>query len=409
MTRESGAPAKPRALRRRPEKEADMNKLKLGVIGIGNMGSIHCRNILAGKTPEVALAAVAERDESRRDWARRNLPKETKIFSDGDALIADGSCEAVLIAVPHYQHPRLAIEAFAHGLHVLCEKPAGVYTKQVREMNLAAEKSGLTFAMMFNQRTNCVYRKMHDLVSSGEMGAVKRVNWIITDWYRPQIYYDSGAWRATWAGEGGGVLLNQCPHNLDLLQWICGMPNRIQAFCHVGKWHSIEVEDDVTAYLEYPNGATGVFVTSTGDAPGTNRLEITLEMGKLVCEGGRLFLHRLDQNERLYCKTAKGGFDKPACTVSEVETDGANPQHVGVINAFAGHILHGTPLVADGAEGINGLTISNAMYLSSWLKRMVKIPFDEDLFLKELNKRRASSKLKASKNIHFDTDASYGA
>lgn len=384
-----------------------MDKVRLGIIGIGNMGSGHLKNILEGKVPEMEVTAVADRQEGRRAWAKENLPESVVIFEEGTDLIAAGVCDGVLIAVPHYQHPELTIDAMNHGLHVMCEKPAGVYTKQVREMNDAAKKCDRVFGMMFNQRTNCIYRKMHELVTSGELGAIKRVNWIVTDWYRTQSYYDSGSWRATWDGEGGGVLLNQCPHNMDLIQWICGMPSKVQAFCHNGKWHDIEVEDDVTAYLEYPNGATGVFVTTTADAPGTNRFEITLEMGKLVCENGRLMLHKLSENERTFCKTAKGGFDIPECTVTEVETDGENEQHVGVLKAFAGRILHGTPLVAEGLEGINGLTLSNAMHLSSWLKREVEIPFDEDLFLEELNKRRRESRKKEGSGVVFDTEGSY--
>ncbi len=384
-----------------------MDKVRLGIIGIGNMGSGHLKNILEGKVPEMEVTAVADRQEGRRAWAKENLPESVVIFEEGTDLIAAGVCDGVLIAVPHYQHPELTIDAMNHGLHVMCEKPAGVYTKQVREMNDAAKKCDRVFGMMFNQRTNCIYRKMHELVTSGELGAIKRVNWIVTDWYRTQSYYDSGSWRATWDGEGGGVLLNQCPHNMDLIQWICGMPSKVQAFCHNGKWHDIEVEDDVTAYLEYPNGATGVFVTTTADAPGTNRFEITLEMGKLVCENGKLMLHKLSENERTFCKTAKGGFDIPECTVTEVETDGENEQHVGVLKAFAGRILHGTPLVAEGLEGINGLTLSNAMHLSSWLKREVEIPFDEDLFLEELNKRRRESRKKEGSGVVFDTEGSY--
>jgi predicted dehydrogenase len=384
-----------------------MDKVRLGIIGIGNMGSGHLKSILEGKVPEMEVTAVADRQEGRRAWAKENLPESVVIFEEGTDLIAAGVCDGVLIAVPHYQHPELTIDAMNHGLHVMCEKPAGVYTKQVREMNDAAKKCDRVFGMMFNQRTNCIYRKMHELVTSGELGAIKRVNWIVTDWYRTQSYYDSGSWRATWDGEGGGVLLNQCPHNMDLIQWICGMPSKVQAFCHNGKWHDIEVEDDVTAYLEYPNGATGVFVTTTADAPGTNRFEITLEMGKLVCENGKLMLHKLSENERTFCKTAKGGFDTPECTVTEVETDGENEQHVGVLKAFAGRILHGTPLVAEGLEGINGLTLSNAMHLSSWLKREVEIPFDEDLFLEELNKRRRESGKKEGSGVVFDTEGSY--
>ena len=359
------------------------------------MGSGHCTNLVAGKVPELELVAVADVKESRRNWAKQNLPETVRIFESGDELIRSGVCEAVLVAVPHYDHPKYVMMALENGLHVMCEKPAGVYTAQVRKMNEAAVKSDRVFGMMFNQRTNCVYRKMHELVQSGELGELKRVNWIITDWYRTQAYYDSSDWRATWNGEGGGVLLNQCPHNLDLLQWICGMPTRVQAFCHNGKWHDIEVEDDVTAYLEFPNGATGVFVTTTADAPGTNRLELTLDRGKLVCENDKLLLWKLKTSEKEHRFACKEGFLKPECEpVTEVETDGLNEQHVGVLKAFAARILHGTPLVAEGTEGINGLTLSNAMHLSSWLGHPVEIPFDEALYLEKLNALRASSREK---------------
>lgn len=384
-----------------------MQKIRLGIIGIGNMGTTHCKNIQEGKLVDFHLCAVADRRESRREWARQNLSAETIIFEEGKDLIASRICDAVLIAVPHYQHPELSILALENHLHVMCEKPAGVYTKQVREMNEAAEKSDCIFGMMFNQRTNSIYRKMKEIVSGGDMGEIKRVTWIVTDWYRTQSYYDSGSWRATWDGEGGGVLLNQCPHNLDLLQWICGMPVRVRAFCHEGKWHDIEVEDDVTAYLEYENGATGVFITSTADAPGTNRFEIVMEMGKLLCENGKLTLYRLKQNEREFCRTAKGGFDQPEYEITEVTCDGENEEHVGVMKAFGGAILRSEPLVADGREGIKGLMISNAMHLSSWLDCTVSLPVDEEVFLKELNYRRERSRKKESADITFDTEGSY--
>lgn len=394
-----------------------MERVRLGIIGIGNMGSAHVAAILDGQIPQMELAAVADVKESRRQWAAElfasctceYLADDAMIYESAEELIASGVCDAVIVAVPHYDHPRLVIEALHQGLHVLCEKPAGVYTKQVREMNEEAAKSDRTFAMMFNQRTNHLYRKMHEIVSGGEYGKLKRVNWIITDWYRTQAYYNSGGWRATWDGEGGGVLLNQCPHNLDLLQWICGMPCRVQAFCHMGKWHDIEVEDDVTAYLEFPEGATGVFVTTTGDAPGTNRLEVTLEKGKLVCENDTLTFYELDINEREYCYSATEGFRKPDGHETLLETDGDNPQHAGVMRAFAANILEGKPLVAGGEEGLNGLILSNAMHLSAWLGKMVDIPFDEDLFLEELDKRRAASRKKENvQETTFNTAGSYG-
>ena len=373
-----------------------MDTVRVGIIGVGNMGSNHAKTIVSGQVEGMELTAVADINPRKLDWARQNLPESVTLFDDAEKMMKSGKVDAIIIAVPHYFHPPLAIQGLKNGLHVLCEKPAGVYTKQVREMNEAAAKSDRVFAIMFNQRTNCIFRKMKELVSSGDLGEIKRTNWIATDWYRSQSYYDSGSWRATWAGEGGGVLLNQCPHNLDLWQWICGMPSKVQAFCHEGKWHAIEVEDDVTAYVEYPNGATGVFVTSTADAPGTNRFEIMLNGGKLVCEHDKLMLYKNKIPEREFNATYKGGFGSPEYDTIEVQTDGQNPQHAGVMRSFAGAILRGEPLIADGAEGINGLTISNAMHLSSWLRRPVELPLDEDLFLRELNKKIASSKVKKS-------------
>ncbi len=386
-----------------------MNMVRMGVIGVGNMGSGHCRQIAEGKIPMMELTAIADIRQSRRDWAKENLPETVKIYESAECLLESGDVDAVLIATPHYVHPEIAIKAMNREIHVLCEKPAGVYTKQVREMNEEANKHNLVFGLMFNQRTSPVYRKLREIVQSGEYGAIKRVNWLITDWYRTQAYYDSGDWRATWDGEGGGVLLNQCPHNLDLLQWICGMPARVQAFCHEGKWHHIEVEDDVTAYLEYENGATGVFITSTGDAPGTNRLEIDLERAKLVSENGKLMMYEMKTNEREFCFTSTQGFSQPEGEWITVETPGENTQHNGVLAAFASAIIHNTPLIAKGQEGINGLTLSNAMHLSGWLHQMVSIPFDEELFLSELNKRRGKSQKKqVEEDVTFDTTGSYG-
>ena len=384
-----------------------MEQVRLGIIGIGGMGTAHAHGILEGKVPEMRLTAVADIRQSRLEYAKEHFPENVQRFTDAEDLITSGCCDAVLIATPHYLHPVFVICALQHGLHALSEKPAGVYTRQVREMNEIAAKSDKTFAIMFNQRTNCVYRKLHEMIESGELGALKRMNWIITDWYRTQAYYDAAGWKATWDGEGGGVLLNQCPHQLDLLQWLCGMPVKVRAFCHEAKWHDIEVEDDVTAYLEFENGATGVFVTTTGDAPGTNRLELTFEMGKIVCENDQLLFDRLSENERTFCKTCPEGFRKPDIERIQVETDGMNEQHIGVMKAFAAHILRGEPLVAEGVEGIRGLMLSNAMYLSSWLNQTVEIPFDEDLFLRELNKRRAASRKKEDTGIVFDTAGTY--
>lgn len=377
-------------------------EVRIGIIGIGNMGSDHAKRIARGDIRGMKLTAAADVKPARRAWAKENLPADVKIYENETQLLDDPEINAVLIAVPHYDHPGFAIRAMEKGLNAMCEKPAGVYTKQVREAIACADRHPeLTFAMMFNQRTNPLYIKMHEIVQSGRYGNLKRVTWIITDWYRTQHYYDSGEWRATWNGEGGGVLLNQCPHQLDLLQWICGLPVKVMSFMQEGKWHHIEVEDDVTTYLEFENGATGCFITTTGETPGTNRLEVDLDNAKIVCEHDTLTISELEADEPTWRFSCPEGFTPPKYHDIVIPLEGPNPQHNGVLQAFADHILNGAPLVADGREGIRGLMLSNAMHLSHWLGHPVEIPFDEDLFLEELNKRRAASKVKTE--VHEDT------
>lgn len=371
-----------------------MKKIRLGILGFGNIGKVHADNIIGGKCPSVELSAICDLKEARLEEAKEKAPN-AKLFTSYEEMLKSGEIDSVLIAVPHYDHPKFAIMAMQSGIHTLVEKPAGVYTKQVKEMNEIAKGCDVVFGLMMNQRTNCIYRKMREIVKSGELGEIRRTNLIITDWYRPQIYYNSGDWRATWSGEGGGVLLNQCPHNLDLWQWICGMPSKIEAKLHFGKWHDIEVEDDVSAYCEYPNGATGVFVTTTGDTPGTNRFEITFEKGKLLAENNKLTMWKNVMSEPEFSRTNDNPFARPDFEVIDVETDGENPQHSGVLNAFADAILNGGELIARGEEGINGLTISNAMHLSAWTGKAVDLTnFDDELFYEELSKRIKSSKRK---------------
>ncbi len=384
-----------------------MKKVRLGIIGIGNMGSGHAQNIKKGLCPDFEITAICDTNAERLSWARTQEYGENIAYFDDDFKMLDsGLFDACLIAVPHYDHTFLAMECMKRSIHIMLEKPAGVYTKQVREMNEMSEKHPeVVFGMMFNQRTNCVYRKLRELVQSGEYGQIRRTNWIITTWYRSQSYYDSGGWRATWAGEGGGVLLNQCPHQLDLWQWICGMPIKVQAHLHYGKWHDIEVEDDVTAYVEYENGATGVFITTTGDACGTNRFEIQMDKAKLVVENDAITLWEYEMTEQEFSKINTKLFATPKTVKTNPETDGKNEQHIGVMNAFADKILRGGELVADGREGINGLIISNAMHLSSFLNKEITLPFDDELYYSELSKRIKISRSKENTTNFADTSA----
>lgn len=380
-----------------------MEKLKIGIIGVGNMGGKYAAMLAEGSVPELELAALTRVREDRRREIQELLVKsgrkkeEVRIYPSAEALfqaVESGELllDAVLIATPHYAHQEQTVAALRLGLHVLCDKPAGVYSRQGREMKEEAQASGLVYAMVFNQRTNPVYRKMKELVESGSYGRIKRVNWIVTDWYRPNAYYQSGSWRATWKMDGGGTLLNQCPHNLDLLQWICGMPVRVQAFCHEGKYHPIEVEDEVTAYLEFAEGATGVFIASTGEAPGINRLEISLEDGLLVCDKGKLTVCELGFHEREYRKSATDCFRKLEGQWKDIECGREDSPYITVLQNFADAILRRTPLLAKGEEGNRSLLLSNAIYLSSWQKKMIELPQEgsererefERIFEKEL-------------------------
>jgi predicted dehydrogenase len=388
-----------------------MDKIRIGVIGMGNMGTYHIQYLHKGEIQGAVLAAVSDPSEERLRWSQEHLGEQVHTFINGEAMMASGVVDAVLIAVPHFEHANLAIKAFSHGLHVLCEKPAGVYTKNVCQMNEAAAASGKVFSMMFNERTNPLYQKLKELIRKGELGEIKRSIWIVTNWYRSQSYYNSGSWRATWAGEGGGVLINQAPHQLDLWQWIMDMmPTRIRAFCAFGKYRNIEVEDDVTAYLEYANGATGVFVTTTGEAPGTNRLEISGDRGKIVIEDEKLIFWRLTVPESQFNLEYKGGFGSPECWKCEIpiKLSGGFGGHHEIAQNFVDAILKNTPLIVPGEEGINGLTLSNAMLLSTWTDNWVNLPIDEDLYLKKLQERIQQSTYKkpAKEAVTVDMNAS---
>ena len=391
-----------------------MKQVRYGIIGLGNQGSSYALKIFdAGKAENAVVTAMCDINEAKIENVKAKTTNQDAVyFTDYKEMLDSGLCDAVLIEVPHYSHPEMVEECLKRNIHVICEKPAGVYTKQVREMNAASEKSGALFGMMFNQRTNCLYRKMREIVQEGGIGELQRVNWIITDWYRTQQYYDSGSWRATWEGEGGGVLINQCPHQIDLVQWVVGeMPVTVNGFCQYGKWHDIEVEDEVTAYFRYKNGATGVFITTTGEAPGTNRFEISGTKGKLLCENNKLFYYKNEVDSMEWSKTSKEGFKKPAKEIIEVETDGQNPQHAGIINNFTAAILGTEPLFVEGVEGINGVELMNAIELSGWNNgEAITLPIDEDRYLKELNAHRAVSRLKTvDDNAVTDTTGTYGS
>lgn len=367
-----------------------MDKVRYGIIGLGTMGTGHAKYLSVGEDANAVLAAVCDNNPAALEKAEKSFGVPG--FSDYKELYASGLIDAVLIATPHYSHSEMTIEGFKAGLHVLTEKPAGVYTKQVREMNEAAAKTDKKFGIMFLMRLYPAFAKVKKLLDDGALGNIKRVSWVLTDWYRPQAYHNSSPWRGTWDGEGGGLLINQCPHDLDLWQWFFGMPEKVHAKISFGKYYDIDVEDEVTAFLTH-KGFTGTFIASTGEAPGTNRLEIAGDMGKLVLtNNSELEFYRNTVSEREFNASGKTG--KPECWKCEVPVVGENLAHKAITRNFSEAILFDKPIAVPGEEGMNSLQISNAMHLSAWTDSEVTLPVDEDKFYALLQeyKQKASRK-----------------
>jgi len=382
-----------------------LSKVRLGIVGVGGMGTFHAGLIRKGEVPRCELAAVCDAEPANL----KKFDDGVARFTDSRKLIRSGAVDAVLVATPHYAHATVGADALGQGLHVLVEKPVAVHKADAERLNAACRGGKQVFAAMFNQRADPLYRKVKDLMESGELGDLIRVTWIITAWFRPDAYYASGSWRATWAGEGGGVLLNQSPHQLDLLQWLCGMPRLVRGFCGLGRRHRIEVEDEVTAYLEYDKGATGVFITSTGEAPGVNRLEIAGQRGRLVAEGDKLVFFRNEIPADVFCRTSRKAFAAPQNWRCEIPVPAGAGQHATILNNFADAILDGAPLIAPGKEGIRSVELANAMLYSSVTCRAVTLPLDGRAYERLLKRLIRESKCvkRTRRNVNSDPAKSF--
>jgi len=366
------------------------------------MGAFHAKELAQGNVARAKLAAVCDPDRAARD--RFDVPR----FEDSRTLLRSGLVDAVMIATPHFDHTPIAIDALGLGMHVLCEKPLGVHKADCERMIAAYEsrpQKSQVFAEMFQHRTDPPYKKLREMITTGELGEVRRINWIVTDWFRTEAYYKSGGWRATWRGEGGGVLLNQCPHNLDLWQWMFGLPSRVRGFCRFGRFHDIEVEDEVTAYLEYDSGATAVFVTTTGEAPGTNRLEVAGERGKVVLEGDRFSFTRNEMPMSEYSRTTSERFTPPPVWNINVPLQTAGSRHRGIWQNFVGAVLGGEALIAPAVEGIRSVELGNAILYSAWTGQTVSLPLDALAYQRALEERAATSRYQKPEATSASDDA----
>ena len=349
------------------------------------MGSMHAQSVIDGNIPRCKLTAVCDPKVEPAKFP------SAESFVSIDDFLRLSETDAVLIAAPHFYHTTIGIQALATGKHVLIEKPISVHKADAERLIAAHRRPNQVFAAMFNQRTDPFFQKLRQLVQSGELGQIRRVHWTITNWFRTEAYYQSSAWKATWAGEGGGVLLNQCPHNLDLYQWIFGMPSAVRAFCNFGRYHDIEVEDDVTAYLEHSDGMTAVISTSTGEAPGTNRLEVAAERGKVVIENEQFHFTQNQVPMSEFSRADPGHFSTPATCDVRIPMEGHGSQHNGILANFVDAILDGAPVIAPAGEGICSLELANSFLLSSLENRSVQLPIDASLFERLLDRLIASS------------------
>jgi predicted dehydrogenase len=390
---------------------SETRKAKLAVIGVGVMGSSHVRDI-ATRLENTELVAICDIDHERADQyaAEYHVPA----YYDHRDLLDKADLDGIVIATPHYDHTTISVAALERGINVLTEKPLAVHVKDGRKMIAAYEKARakkpeIVFAIMFQNRTHGYWQKVKEMVDTGQLGKLVRATWLLTDWFRTQRYYDSGGWRATWRGEGGGVLLNQCPHNLDMYQWIFGLPSRVAGFAHIGKYHNIEVEDEVTGYFEHANGMVGHFITTTAESPGTNRLEIAGELGKLVCENNKITFYHNEVSMFEFLRTSEQSFGTVPYKVEDIPfTPSVDWGHSIVLEAYANAILNGGKLVAAGPEGLDGLMLGNAMMLSSFQNRPVDLPLDEDAYEAKLMELIETSRFqKVVQSAEIDLNKSF--
>ena len=366
-----------------------MQNVRIGIIGMGNMGRFHANDLLEGKVSRGVLTAVGSTSPQK---LKEYEEKGVKVFGGGEEMIASGEVDALVIATPHYQHVSLGIAALEAGLHVMVEKPIAAHKADAeRLVAKAKEKAALVFGAMFQLRVEPRYEKIREIVRSGELGDLMRVIWIMTDWFRSEAYFQSGGWRATWKGEGGGVLLNQCLHQLDAMQWITRMPSKVRSEVGIGKWHDIEVEDDVTCYMEFPDGASGMFLSSTGETPGSNRFELSGTKGRLILENDKLVFTKNAVPSDEWCKTSKIGFQQPDTTVEEIPIPPAEDPHAVLMTNFVDAILDGKELIAPGEEGLGSVELANVMLYSGLLGETVDLPMDGAAWESKLNQLIAES------------------
>ncbi|NLH99305.1 MAG: Gfo/Idh/MocA family oxidoreductase [Chthonomonadales bacterium] len=375
--------------------------VRMGVIGTGGMGSGHCSWM--HETPEAELTCVCDIDPEVAQEASRKFG--VPAFTSATDLLRSRLVDAVIIATPHYFHPPIAIEAFKRRIHVLSEKPIAVSVKAADKMIAAAEKSGCVFGVMYQMRALGRMQLAKKIVEEGRLGEIYRTS-LVVGWYRSQAYYNSGGWRATWTGEGGGVLINQAPHFLDLFAWLGGLPVRLTGNTRT-RIHDIEVEDEAFALLEYANGAHGYLYASTTEVPGHEQIEICGDRGKLMLQGSTIRVWENKQPIREHSREAKEMWGSPGSDEITLDIPAGQGKHQEITRNFCRAILYGEPLIAPGAEGIWAVELINALIMAGKTGKPVELPVNRARYERLLASLQATSAGKAKVEARRETDPHY--
>lgn len=370
--------------------------IRTAIIGVGVMGKKYAEMITAGRVRNMYLSAVVARRDSIQEWAEgltnTNGVKPKVYTSANDLFNNPDEYDAVLIVTPHRTHPDFARRAFQQGKHVICDKPAGITIGQAVQMAKDAKAADRIYGMIFHQRRYPKYNKIKEMLEAKELGDLSRIMLVNSRYFRTASYHRSGSWRSSWCGEGGGALINQGAHILDIWQWLFGMPNEIYADIPFGKYNSFMVDDEATIHMRYKDDMTAVFMLTTGEAIWEERLEIIGSKGKILLENDTLHIWRYSSDSNEYIKTQQvTSRENMECLEEIIQFEKAEEPYVQMLENFADAVISNDAsiLTASGESAVNQMMLTNAAYYSAWKGCRVQLPLNAEDYEKALEEQCA--------------------
>jgi len=354
---------------------SDIDSLRYVVIGVAAsiQRNAHRRAQIAEK-----INVVAGCDINVEAGQQQTTEIGCAFYEDYRQMLAEVKPDVAVIVTPHPLHPSMTIDCLRAGCHVLVEKPMAIDVASADEMIEEAKKSGRILAINFQQRFRPVIEKARAIIAAGEIGPLVRTL-SVEPWFRTAFYYRTAVWRAKWTSEGGGVLLNQAPHTLDLLCHLAGMPRKVWGWTRT-LYHAIEVEDTAQAMLEYPNGAPGYLTVSTTEVGVEQRVQIVGEKGAIELVGDKMTVYRIHPSTREFMTGSTEMFAKPETVAEMLDLPDTSGAHVAVYRDLKAAIQEGRPPRADGREAIMSLELANAITLSSYSGQPVTLPLDRKAY-----------------------------